>query len=177
MNLLGSHDTDRVATAMSTPVVLRSLSRDQQLNVHVSDADKLRGIELEKLCAGIQFAIPGVPSIYYGDEQGMQGTNDPFNRMPFKPGDEELQAYYAELCHRRNSEPAIYGGEAEFVAVTKDLLLIYRHSDNGSDWLIAANRSEQDIDFSAEFGNMAVSYSAPALKTSYIEIKKDKQVC
>ena len=177
MNLLGSHDTDRVATAMSTPVVLRSLSREDQLNVYIGAEDTVRGIELEKLCAGIQFAIPGVPSIYYGDEQGMQGTNDPFNRLPFKEDNVELQAYYAELCKRRNAEPAIREGAVEFSAVTKDLLLIYRHSDEGSDWLVAANRSEQDIDFFAEFVNMSVSYSAPAFRTSYIEIKKDKQEC
>ncbi len=174
---MGSYDTDRVATAMSTPVVLRSLSREEQLAVQFSKEDLARGLELEKLCTGIQFAIPGVPSVYYGDEQGMQGTNDPFNRMPFKMGDGELQAYYAELCYRRNNEPAIREGEAEFAAVTKDLLLVYRGSELGSDWLIAANRSEHDIDFSAEFGNMCVSCVAPALKTSYIELKKDKQVC
>ena len=177
MNLLGSHDTDRIATAMSTPVVLRGLSREDQLSLYISEESFAHGIVMEKLCAGIQFAIPGVPSIYYGDEQGMQGVNDPFNRMPFKEGNTELRDYYAELCRRRNSEPALLDGAAEFAAAAKDLLLIYRHSDNGSDWIIAANRSALEIDFFVDFGNISLSSTAPAFKASYIEIKKENFVC
>ena len=179
MNLLGSHDTDRIATALSTDIILRNLSRQEQLEVYFSDESKAKGIELEKLCAGVQFAIPGVPSIYYGDEQGMQGVNDPFNRMPFKEDNHQLCRYYKELCLRRNSSSALYQGKAEFSAVSKDVLLIFRHTDNAEDssWLVAVNRADADVSFSVCVCGETINETAEAGKTKYIEIKKESNLC
>ena len=173
MNLLGSHDTDRVLTAMSTPVVLRCLSRKKQLSFKFSEERIARAKELEKLCAAIQFSIPGVPCIYYGDEQGMQGVNDPFNRLPFKEGDGELHAYYSMLCAMRKQNPAFLSGKAEFAAVSDDLLLIFRSSeDESSDWLVAVNRADKEKSFSFCHNGKHLSGTASACTASYIEIEK-----
>ena len=90
MNLLGSHDVDRLRNALAVSVNIRSLPRDEQLRLHFSEEAMAKALDYERLCAALQFSIPGVPSIYYGDEQGMAGVNDPFNRCVFKEGEKEL---------------------------------------------------------------------------------------
>ena len=55
--------------------------------VHSSaTARTARGAAMQKLAALVQFTVPGVPSVYYGDETGMNGMLDPFNRAPFAEG-------------------------------------------------------------------------------------------
>ncbi len=149
MNLLGSHDTDRIRTALATPVLLRALSREEQLAVPISREDLDRALQREKLCAALQFAIPGVPSVYYGDEQGMCGTNDPFNRLPFQMGDGELEAYYRSLAARRNASSALRTGEVRFAAAHRDLLLVLRYDEQGA-WLLALNRGREELSFCAD---------------------------
>ena len=160
MNLLGSHDTDRIRTAMATPVVLRGLSREEQLALPFAEEDKALALTREKLCAALQFALPGVPSIYYGDEQGMWGTGDPFNRQPFREAEKELHEYYVNLSQRRNSAAALSTGWAEFMACSSDVLIVLRYVNNERDafglpaengaWLLALNRAPEARDFTAD---------------------------
>ena len=67
MNLLSSHDVERVRTALATRLDARSLSREQQAGFIVGDAQDIRGASMQKLAAAIQFTLPGVPCVYYGD--------------------------------------------------------------------------------------------------------------
>ena len=52
-----------------------------------------------KMASTLQFMLPGVPSIYYGDEISMQGYKDPFNRAYFAWDNTkcELHAHYVRL--------------------------------------------------------------------------------
>lgn len=160
MNLLGTHDTDRIRTAMATPVVLRGLTREAQMALAFDEAEKSRALERERLCAAIQFAIPGVPSIYYGDEQGMWGLGDPFNRAPFREADKELHDYYVNMSARRNGSEALSTGCVKYEASSEDVLTILRYVNNGRDvfglpaengaWLLAVNRGDGEMPFSAD---------------------------
>lgn len=153
MNLLGSHDVERLRTALAADVALKELPRSRQLEVEYTREMLDKGRELSKLCAALQFVIPGVPSVYYGDEQGMTGVCDPFNRQPFKEQDGELCAYYKELATLRNSTPILSTGKAEFMAAGADVLLVLRYIDSGLDefgesaengaWLTVINRGER----------------------------------
>ena len=133
MNLLGSHDVPRLKNSLAVPQDLRALSRAEQLLIDFTPADLRRAVTLEKLCAVLQFSLPGVPSIYYGDEQGMEGVGDPFNRLPFREGDGELFAHYAKLCALRASAPALSTGEAKFYAESGDVLVVLRYITDGRD--------------------------------------------
>lgn len=153
MNLLGSHDVERLRTALAADVALKELPRSRQLEVEYTREMLDKGRELSKLCTALQFVIPGVPSVYYGDEQGMTGVCDPFNRQPFKEQDGELCAYYKELATLRNSTPILSTGKAEFMAAGADVLLVLRYIDSGLDefgesaengaWLAVINRGER----------------------------------
>lgn len=133
MNLLGSHDVERLRSALATDVWIKSLSREDQMKLPFPEERLERAVELEKLCAVIQFALPGVPSIYYGDEQGMCGVGDPFNRAPFREERQDLFDHYASLSALRNAAPALSTGHASFLALSRDLLLILRWITDGRD--------------------------------------------
>ncbi len=160
MNLLGSHDVARLKNSLATPLDLRTLSREKQLAVPFSDELLALAEKREKLCAALQFCLPGVPSIYYGDEQGMEGVGDPFNRLPFREGNEELHEHYARLCALRNGSPALSTGHAVFQADGTDVLLVLRYVVDGKDvfgeaaenavFLGVFNRSEEARAYSAD---------------------------
>jgi 4-alpha-glucanotransferase len=148
MNLLGSHDVPRLKTVLACPYNLRSMSREDQLAVRFEQAALERAEKLEKMCAALQFAIPGVPSIYYGDEQGMEGVGDPFNRAPFREGDSKLHDYYINLSALRNSDPVFAEGEVSYDAPSADILTIVRyyagdHGATNSVYLTVINRGEE----------------------------------
>jgi len=93
--------------------------------------------------------IPGVPVIYYGDEIGMPGGNDPDNRRMMKfdglslKQDELKSTFSALLSLRRNSLPLIYG-DFNFLEVS-DSILIYQRSYFDQFFIIAFNKAHQDF--------------------------------
>ena len=101
-----------------------------------------------------------MPSIYYGDEQGMCGVCDPFNRLPFKEGEQELHDWYAHLANMRNSADVLSTGHAQFMAATGDVLLILRWISDGRDafgdaaengaYLAVINRSMTEVRYRAD---------------------------
>lgn len=146
MNLLGSHDVERLKSALATDIVIKSLPREEQLKIPFTEESLARALELEKLAAALQFALPGVPSIYYGDEQGMEGVGDPFNRAPWREGDQELHDYYVNLSALRRSDPVFAEGEAVFGAPCANILTVLRYDANnpdGSAFLTVINRGAE----------------------------------
>lgn len=73
-------------------------------------------------------ALPGMPTIYYGDEAGMQGAGDPYNRgtYPWGHEDQELIAFYARTIARRRAEPLWRRGALALLAPHPDVLLVVR---------------------------------------------------
>ena len=95
MNVLSSHDTARALTVLSDDTLPKSKS--EQASHKISDREK--ALSRLKLAAVLQFCLPGVPSLYYGDEAGMEGGDDPFNRRCYPWGKEQtdLVKFYKTL--------------------------------------------------------------------------------
>lgn len=155
MNLLSSHDVPRIRTMLAVAPEGMPGDRPSQFARQVTDAEDIRGAALQKLAAAISFAIPGVPSVYYGDETGMNGFTDPFNRAPFTQGAHPLTDWYRALGKLRNENPALSTGSMAAYAPHPDVLAVLRMVTGGRDafglptingqFLLVVNRSEQPV--------------------------------
>ena len=118
MNLLSTHDTPRAINALLDP---RDGSRDELARRQFSPEQLAWGKELLKLAAFLQFTLPGAPCIYYGDEAGMTGYRDPFNRMfyPWGAEDTGLQAFYRMLAKLKRETPALKKGRIEVITAAE----------------------------------------------------------
>ena len=67
MNHIGTHDTLRAITALAGPDCTGQGRAWQHRNNTLSGADYARGVQLLKLASFLQYTLPGVPSLYYGD--------------------------------------------------------------------------------------------------------------
>ena len=105
MNHLGTHDTMRLINnfAISNP---NSLSKDQQAHYKMRNEEYEKGVRMLKLATALQFTLPGVPSIYYGDEIGLQGFRDPFCRNTFdwEGIDQDIYEWYIKLGEIRSDD-------------------------------------------------------------------------
>ena len=109
-----------------------------------------------KIASLIQYTLPGVPSLYYGDETGMQGLKDPFNRgcMNWENPNEDLLRWYKRLGEiRKGCKVFAYG---EFIPVYCSYKTIaYKRADESSEVLVAVNMDENpvDLEIGAEWDN------------------------
>ncbi len=105
MNFLGSHDTERVATVLGGDPDYGE--PNGALAVKRMTADQ-RAVALEKLKNAYMILafLPGVPCIYYGDEIGLEGYHDPFNRRPFptRGFSDPLTEFFGKINDIRKSE-------------------------------------------------------------------------
>lgn len=147
MNHIGSHDTMRIINALAGESLVNK-SRSWQSGKKLSDADYQKGIKLVKLASAIQFTLPGIPSIYYGDEIGMQGYADPFNRGCFieENGEKSLLEHYRKLGSIRRSNSCFKEGSFRFVSCER-ACIAYVREDESQSVLVIANRNETDIEY------------------------------
>src|SRR3954447_1094078 len=109
MNLVDSHDTARALWHL-TPGAANAAEKEQNA------ANVAEGKKRLKLAALLQYTLPGMPTVYYGDEVGVTGGDDPDNRrtMPWPEAggkqDAALQTYYRQLGTLRASRPELTGG-------------------------------------------------------------------
>lgn len=130
MNLLSSHDVERLHSSLGTQKNLKSLDRSQQASFSLTPEQSARADKLQMLCAVLQYCTPGVPCLYYGDEECLDGAGDPFNRASFEPSGSGLHNFYVKLGEIRNGSEALMCGEAEFSAASPDVLVIRRSAES-----------------------------------------------
>jgi len=110
MNILGTHDTERILTVLGGKTYA---GRDERANAVLSEGDRAHAKSLLRSASLLQFTLPGVPCIYYGDEAGLEGYEDPFNRRCYPWGNEdpELIEWYRTLLRVRKGSEVLAGGE------------------------------------------------------------------
>lgn len=144
MNHIGTHDTERAITRLAGENPDGHDRAWQFEHNTLSEFDYLKGISMMKIASLIQFTLPGVPSIYYGDEIGMQGMKDPFNRacMPWNKPNEELLKWYKRLGQIRHSSKAFIDGDFEKLYCDGGVIA-YSRSSEGDNILVAINNSNE----------------------------------
>lgn len=139
MNLLGSHDKARIINRLSG-VEPEYRPREQRRFEKLSEADYERGKRRFIKAWRFICALPGMPCLYYGDEAGAQGGDDPFCRgtYPWGQEDRELLAEITRINHERLANKAAQRGDLELLAPDADRLIVIRRYE-GRLW-----RSELD---------------------------------
>ena len=130
MNSLGTHDTPRILTLLGAGGEYRDQSKEWRSTFRLSPKQRRRGKDLLRAASLLLFCFPGSPTIYYGDEAGMEGFEDPFNRQTYPWGheDRELLDWYRALGRVRRDYPALRRGELRFVYGKGPLLAFVRRS-------------------------------------------------
>ncbi len=128
MNLLGTHDTERILTVLSGASV-EGKSNAELSKLRMSKEE--RKLSREKLIAAYTLlgTLPGIPVVFYGDEAGLEGYNDPFNRMPYPWGkeDKNLISHYKKIGRiRKTHNDAYSNGAFKLLYLTDNLLAFSR---------------------------------------------------
>ena len=143
MNILGTHDTARILTVLGG-IYCNNKEEMASENAYLSQKDKENAIEKLKMAAVLQYTLPGVPCLYYGDENAMEGHIDPFCRRCFdwEHLNEDLIGFYSKLGEIREKYHEIFkDGEFFDVAVTESLFFYKRTKNNASIYIYANNSS------------------------------------
>ncbi len=140
-NLLDSHDTERILSIIKNPDrPYDRLGNEGNSNYDPSKPDS-SDIEMLKLILSFQLTWRGAAMIYYGDEVGMWGADDPHDRKPmlwsnlnyddeiissgsgFKKGfgkykvspNLQLLNFYKKMIRIRNQSEALKLGDVQFL--------------------------------------------------------------
>jgi len=126
MNVLSTHDSTRIITLLGRRVTVTD--KDLMAEEKLDGFEYQRGKEREKLATVLQFFLYGVPSVYYGDEEGLEGDLDPYNRRCFnwEKGDKDLTAHYIKLAQIRKEKEVFKDGVINIVKADKGLFVFSR---------------------------------------------------
>ena len=148
MNHLGTHDTMRILSLLSG-VSCEGKSRELQAETVISDDALRKGIRLLKLATVMNFTLPGVPSIYYGDEAGLTGCKDPFNRKCFPWGKEntEILDFTREISEIRKKYDVLKDGGFYPISATLGCVAYLRYKEGTKRILVIINKNPQHITY------------------------------
>lgn len=154
MNFLSTHDVERAITAIADEPA-NGRDRYWQSGRRISPAHIDDALRRLLLGYAMIFTLPGVPCVYYGDEIGMQGYRDPFNRAYFdwNSTEERVRGPLRTLANLRKECDAFDGGGFEVLAAAEDILH-YRRTGKTQTAEIVLNRGPHLVTVTA-FGKNA----------------------
>jgi glycosidase len=130
MNLLGSHDTPRIASLF-----------------HGDEA----GL---KMALTLLYTMPGAPCVYYGDEIAMEGAHDPDCRRGFPQNlkdhlkenakANDVREHVKRLAQARAMHKSLREGNITFLEIP-DVIAFVRHGKGSEPCLIVANVTNKNI--------------------------------
>ncbi len=144
MNILGTHDTPRILTVFGGK---ECSDKETMALTFLSEPEKQLAKEKVRMAALLQYTLPGVPCIYYGDEIGMQGYLDPFCRgcFPWDDMDEALLAFYRKLGEIRTKRyPEIFQGGAYREVFADSACLVFERRKGERRLYIYCNNSASE---------------------------------
>lgn len=142
MNLVGSHDTSRILSYLDGIDDDRN-QKDVASAFPTYEATSDLAKQKQYLVAFLQFTYAGAPTIYYGDEIGMVGADDPDDRrgMTWGQGNKEIVEWYAKLAKIRSNYPALRTGTVEAFDSEDKAIVSYVRRDTDDTMVVLANNT------------------------------------
>lgn len=204
-NLMASHDTERLATM----IVNNDRNFKEGSKIEKSSNDyKVRKPDsterkIQKLIALFQYTYIGSPMVYYGDEAGMWGADDPDDRKPMvwpeftyddevnhpfshnRPRDtngfdQELHNWYRQLGQLRSERSELATGQYKYLETGEEQVFAFmRHNEHGKIAVVIINRDEEkrkiNLQLPADIKRLTGSLENPLTQKS-ISISKDNSI-
>ena len=176
MNLLGSHDRERILTLLGEAPSQEGVPAVRQASYRLDGERLYKGLMRTKMAILWQMTFPGVPSVYYGDEIALQGYRDPYCRGTYdwKNGDPELRMWTRRLIHLRNEHVALQTGKILPLYAKGDVYGYARVIDGGHDvfgakadnevFVVLLNRSNEMQQVSLEVRDLAAGVMEDVLE-------------
>ena len=146
MNLLSTHDTERILTVLGGTPDDGTRTNAELREVRLTADERKSATALLKMAAALQFTVFGVPSVFYGDEAGLEGYHDPFCRRPYPWGEEseELLTFYRKLGRIRCENSVLAEGNFAILHESEQALAFERKNEKGH-LIVAANRGASPL--------------------------------
>lgn len=145
MNLLDTHDTARLLTVLGDSG--ETFTREQRAEAKVKNLGE--AIAKLKMAVTLQYTLPGVPCVYYGDEAGLEGFEDPFNRRcyPWENRNRELLRFYKKMGAMRTAEKNILSSGGYKKLIAKDGVYAFERSAGKESLYVIANNGGTETEF------------------------------
>lgn len=188
MNSLSTHDITRAMTTLVGDGIQEQndywvwdvpYTRDWQFSKDVLSKEKYaKAKKLLRIATVIQYFLPGNPCIYYGDEAGLYGYRDPFNRkcFPWDNIDQELHDFYVELGQVRKELTFLAEAEFKILEINEDICTFERkYYDSSKEKiirvLISVNRTDKNIELNIpkDYENSRIIYAQNAKENEVFE--------
>lgn len=170
LNLLGSHDRERLFTMLGDAPDPDTLSEEECAAFRLDEGHASLAMSRLWLTVLLQMTLPGVPCVYYGDERGMEGFRDPYNRaaFPWDGGRMDCATVFRNAIAVRKALPVLTTGDFEPFADGEDVFGFWRRGEDGECVCVLANASLHDahtvrVPMAGEAVSDVVSGTAPAV--------------
>ena len=166
MNLLGTHDTPRILTALVDDF---DGSREEKAKRRLSRNNLEVARERLLMASFLQYTLPGSPSLYYGDEALMEGYKDPFNRRtyPWDREDMDMLNHFKRLGKLRKEHPALRLGDIRFFAAG-DKHIGFSRTWEGKTVKVYCNRSGDPWEIPA--GKVILGYNLQVVAPDWLTL-------
>lgn len=156
MNILSTHDTARLLSAVSD-IEIFGKTKSELAEIYLNGEQRAKAVTRLKAASLLQFTLFGVPSVYYGDEAGMQGFFDPLNRkyFPWDGIDEEIFFWYKKLGEIRNENSVFKSGNFKEIYCADGFYAFERISSKNSVFVMVNVKEKVfDVEFSGKIINI-----------------------
>lgn len=158
MNLVGSHDTTRILSYLDgIPDDRTDATMDTAFPRYDDTSDLAK--KRQYLVAFLQFTYAGAPTIYYGDERGLVGSDDPDDRRTIDwntVNDADLLEWYQLLAKVRSQFGALRTGTVEPIETGNNAVLGYVRRDGDDAIIVLANNSEKEQIVTLKMTDLAI---------------------
>ena len=144
MNFLGTHDTPRILTLLGAEHILAA--KEERAAFALSPSQLARGRAKLRLAGMLLYGFPGSPTLFYGDEVGMQGFEDPLNRGTYPWGREDtgLLDFFRALGRLRKERRSLQSGSLTYIYAQGGGLVITREHE-GETTMVALNAGDEAL--------------------------------